>query len=82
MTHEDRLQAIHEILIRMEREQATIAERMVGMRADMQWLEGRIDSLDTSVKPVTWASQTGAVLLWVCALLGGIGTLFRFSGKL
>jgi cob(I)alamin adenosyltransferase len=83
VTHEDRLQAIHDLLIELKGEVATLVERSASMRSDALWLETRVDAVEKSMKPVTWATQTGSALLWICALLGGIGTAVRFfSGKL
>jgi hypothetical protein len=82
MSSEERLQQILDIIIKIDREQATLIERIHGINTNMDWFETRLDAIDRQMKPVTWASQTGSIILWVCALLGGIGTALRLTGKL
>jgi hypothetical protein len=75
MGQDERLQAIHDAVMEMYREVGVLGEKV-------DQLSIKVTALEVTAKPVTWATQTGSVLLWVCALLGGIGTAVKFfSGK-
>jgi len=74
--NEDRLQAIHDAVMEMYREVGVLGEKV-------ERLTEKVAALEVTAKPVTWATQTGSVLLWLLALVGGVGTAVKFfSGKL
>jgi hypothetical protein len=66
---------IFNMLHKIDREQGVILEKLSGLNEDSMWLEGRVDKLEESTQGITWLKQTKNLLLWICALAGGISAV-------